>query len=138
MRQNSKTIGERSEGIILAELLKRGEVVLQPFGDNQPYDLAVDRGGKFFRIQCKTVHLKDGKIECWTQRNSWWFNKSYSYKGEVDFFAFYCVENEKVYLVSMDTIGNSTTFSLRVNPSKNGQKAKVHWASEFEYKGPPE
>ena len=34
-RQNNKTIGERSEAIIMAKLLEVGYGVLMPFGDNR-------------------------------------------------------------------------------------------------------
>src|SRR5262249_30713483 len=52
---NTKSIGEVSEAIILAEFLKAGFPVLLPFGDNQRYDMVVEVGGRFLRVQCKTA-----------------------------------------------------------------------------------
>jgi PD-(D/E)XK endonuclease len=47
-------VGERSEAIILAELIKRGHRVLVPYGTNHRYDLVIDVGKRFLRAQCKT------------------------------------------------------------------------------------
>jgi len=52
--QNTKALGEVTEGVILAHLLRRGEVVLLPFGNNQRYDMVVDRSGLLIKAQCKT------------------------------------------------------------------------------------
>jgi hypothetical protein len=60
---NSKTIGEKSEGMILARLLYHNKIVLRPFGDNQRYDLVVDDNNKFIRIQCKTGKLINGAVK---------------------------------------------------------------------------
>ena len=62
---NSKDVGEISEGMVLAALLRARKIVLRPFGDNQRYDLVVDEDGTFVRIQCKTARLKDvGSYDC--------------------------------------------------------------------------
>src|SRR5260370_37668620 len=54
-KQNNKTIGERSEAIIIAKFLEVGYGVLTPFGDNRRYDLVIEGAdGNFYRIQCKT------------------------------------------------------------------------------------
>ena len=55
-------VGERSEAVIFAELVKRGHRVLIPYGNNHRYDLVIDVGGRFLRAQCKTGRLRDGVI----------------------------------------------------------------------------
>ena len=55
-------VGERSEAIILAELVKRGYRVLIPYGTNHRYDIVINVGGRFLRAQCKTGRLRDGVI----------------------------------------------------------------------------
>ena len=47
MAGKTKEMGERTEGIIFGAFLRAGEVVLRPFGDNQRYDLVLDRAGYF-------------------------------------------------------------------------------------------
>lgn len=55
---NSKSVGEITEGIVLAKMLRLGYVALIPFGNNQRYDLVVDKGdGAFIRGQCKTGEI---------------------------------------------------------------------------------
>jgi PD-(D/E)XK nuclease superfamily protein len=55
-------VGQRTEAIVLAELVRRGYRVLTPFGTNQRYDLAIDLGDRFLRAQCKTGRLRRGTI----------------------------------------------------------------------------
>ena len=53
-------MGQRTEGAILSELVRRGYKVLVPFGVNQRYDLVIDAGDRFLRVQCKTGRLRNG------------------------------------------------------------------------------
>lgn len=48
-------VGERSQGAIVAEVVKYGYTVLVPFGEAaHRYDLVIEKGGQFLRLQCKT------------------------------------------------------------------------------------
>jgi PD-(D/E)XK endonuclease len=61
--RNPKATSERSEGIVLGELMKLGKVVLFPFGNNQRYDLVIDEGdGRFVRVQVKTAWWENGCV----------------------------------------------------------------------------
>ena len=76
-------------------------------------------------MECKTARLKDGYIE---------FNCSGTngnYQGQIDFFACYCIELDKTYLVPVDHVGVNLA-RLRLQETKSGQKKKVRWASEYE------
>jgi len=57
-----KAVGEKTEAIIIAELIKKDYVVLLPFGDNQRYDLVIHHNNEFIRVQCKTGRLRNGAI----------------------------------------------------------------------------
>lgn len=46
--------------MILARLVQAGKMVLVPFGENQRYDLLIDEGDVFVRVQCK-----DGAAPQW-------------------------------------------------------------------------
>jgi len=52
---HTKVTGDTTEAIILAEFLKAGFPVLIPFGENHRYDLVIEAGGRFLRVQCKTA-----------------------------------------------------------------------------------
>ena len=133
---NPKAIGEKSEGMILSALLRAGKVVLQPFGDNQRYDLVVDEGeGRFVRIQCKTARLKkDGSVlefETFSSSGSGSLNKR-GYKGQIEMFAVYSPELDKIYMIPVEELGE-TGASLRIKPTANGQKKGSRFASQFEF-----
>jgi hypothetical protein len=129
-KENPKTIGERSEAVIIAKLLLRGEVVLQPFGDNQRYDLVIDRNGTFVRVQCKTGRLVDGIIKFYSSSNAGGYSKR-SYYGEVEMFAVYCPENDRVYLVPIEDAASVVT-TLRVDPPKDCRSSEsLRWAKDY-------
>lgn len=127
---NTKEIGERSEGQVLAALLKAGKTILMPFGDNQRYDLVVDEDGVFKRIQCKTGRLKNGVILFKVSSTVGRKGKNISYQGQVEVFGVYCPETDDVYLVPIEKVGVKE-FSLRIATPKNGQKKDLHWAKDY-------
>jgi hypothetical protein len=136
MKENSKTIGERSEGMILASFLRKGYVVLMPFGDNQRYDLVIDVGdGKFSRIQCKTGRIsRDGNSiitdTCSSQTHRG--KGKQNYRGQIESFAIYVPKLDKIYLVPVD-IASKTVCTLRLNPSRNANQYESRMASDYEF-----
>jgi hypothetical protein len=47
-KRDSKSVGERSEAIIMSRLLQVGYMVLTPFGESSRYDLVIeDADGRF-------------------------------------------------------------------------------------------
>lgn len=134
MNRSPKTVGEVSEAQVLAAFLINAETVLMPFGDNQRYDLVLERGGEFIRVQVKTGRLKDGVVRFQTcsSGSTTGHKKKRPYVGEVDCFAVYCPENHQVYLVPIAG-SPGTEMSLRLKPVVNGQKQGVRLAVDYEY-----
>jgi hypothetical protein len=139
-KQNHKAIGEQSEAIIMAKLLEVGYSVLMPFGDNRRYDLVIeDADGQFWRVQCKTGWLEnDGDYIEFATASTYYHTRAgrmdhgrRDYRGQIDYFAVYCPETRKVYLVPIDQVGN-TSAMLRLEPTKNNQKKNVRWAKDYE------
>jgi len=130
---NSKAVGEVSQGQILAALLKQGDVVLIPFGDNQRYDLVIDREGEFLRVQCKTARITNkGQLTfdvCSSYKHRGKGTKDY--KGDADFFAVYSPDLNKCYWIPVQECGTSQVF-LRLTEAKNKQSKRVRWAKDFE------
>ena len=61
--QNTKDVGIVSELKVLTELVSKGYIVSQPYGDNAPYDFIIDTNEKLLKIQVKTSNdLEDGSI----------------------------------------------------------------------------
>ena len=136
MNLTTKAVGERTEAIVLAELLKAGYVVLLPFGDNQRYDMVIEENGIFKRIQCKTAHTVASGTAIGFKTASSYAHRgrpSRGYKGEADLFGVYAPSTGKVYLVPVDAVGVSSC-NLRLTASRNGQVQGVRLAKEYELK----
>jgi hypothetical protein len=136
-KQNHKAIGERSEVIIMAKLVEVGYEVLKPFGDNLRYDIVIeDADEKFYRVQCKTGWMDEGKTVIkfatassynHTMQNKGWRN----YRGQIDYFAVFCPENRGTYLIPIDHTGG-TQMNLRLTETKNKQEKNIRWAKDYE------
>ena len=134
-----KLVGDRTTAMVLARLLEVYEVVLLPFGENQRYDLLVDTGSTFVRVQCKTGRLRNGVIRfnaCSStyhhpNRSPCQFYKK-AYHGQADTFGVYCPDNDAVYLVPVSHIGKRAG-SLRVDRTLNNQSQGVRWAEDYEF-----
>ena len=124
-------VGQRSEAVILGELVKRGYRVLVPFGVNHRYDLVVDLSDRFLTCQCKTGRLRQGSVVF--HSNSVRSNTRHAvirdYRGQVDLFLVYCPDTEEVYVMDVAEAGTSEV-RLRVAPTRNGQHARVRWARD--------
>lgn len=130
-RMNTKAIGNVTEAMVMAAFVKKGLPLLLPFGDNHRYDMVVEFQGGFRRVQCKTGRLRNGAIvfnACSSYAHRGGSPKFYN--GAADFFAVYCPETDKVYLVPVPD-KQTTEMTLRVEPSKNNQVTNIRLASEF-------
>jgi hypothetical protein len=126
-------VGQRTEAVIACELMARGYSVLTPLGFNHRYDLVLDCGGVFVRVQCKTGRLRNGVI-LFAARSTRCNMNSVStreYVGEADMFMVYCRETEGLYAVPIEDV-KATGGRLRVASPANGQKTRIRWASDYE------
>jgi hypothetical protein len=126
-------VGQRTEAAILAEHVKRGYRVLVPFGVNQRYDLVIDTGERFLRVQCKTGRLKNGRIHFRTVSTRVNTLRAFTrdYHGDADLFLVYCPETDQVYALDVDEAAASQAV-LRVDPTANNQVRGIRWAAEYE------
>lgn len=126
---NSTSVGELSEGMILARLLQLGISVSLPFGNNQRYDMIIEEGGKLLKVQCKTGRLRDGVILFPTCSRNGFTGVTRAYNGEADLFLVYCQDTQSVYKVPVDATGGKEC-SLRVSETKNKQARRIRMASD--------
>ena len=130
--RTTKQIGDIAEAKVLARLLQLGRVVLQPFGDNQRYDLVIDTGGTFQRVQVKSARLREGAVLIpMTSMKGRYARERRGYYGEVELIAAYCEETDRVYMVPVEQAAR-VQVSLRVAPVKNGQQKAIRWAVNYE------
>jgi hypothetical protein len=60
MAGTTKRTGDLTEAQVMTALLGAGYNVLVPWGDNQRYDLVMEKAGRFHRVQCKTAYQRFG------------------------------------------------------------------------------
>lgn len=131
MKNNSKSIGERSEAIILAHILKLGYSASIPFGNNQRYDMILDDGEKLFKVQCKTGRLIQGCVSFSVASKNGFTKKRKSYHGDVDLFLVHC--DGVIYRIPISDVPTNE-MRLRIEPLKpTAPTSTVRWAKDYIY-----
>ena len=126
----TKQIGNIGEAKVLSEFVRLGIPVYLPFGDNEKADLIAEFNGKLNKIQVKssqkiiedkvrfslvssTMHRQNGVKHIYTE-------------NEIDYFALYNLERDKVYLISINEEGlPKNEVTIRFNPPKNKNQFKT-------------
>lgn len=112
---NTKDKGDLAETASMTELIRRGYSVSVPFGDNDPYDLVIEKEGEADLVQVKRGWLKNGKVvfNCYknTTKDGEYHQQAYK-DSEIDKFAVWCEERNELYLVPVDE-APSTQMHLR-------------------------
>jgi hypothetical protein len=133
--EHPKAIGDRSTLAIMLALHEAGYDLLVPFGENTRYDLVIDDGDCLARVQCKTGRLRNGAVT---------FNtcSSYAhhpnprvlkrvYQGEIDYFAVFCPETRRSYLIPIADVPLRRQARLRVHPARNNQRLGIRLAEDY-------
>lgn len=84
------------------------------------------------KIQCKTGRLREGAVRFSAQsvQSNTGRTQLKPYSGEVDWFAVYCPDNDRVYMIPADDVP-STAMYLRVEKPRNQQRKRVRWAEDY-------
>lgn len=135
-KRDTNSIGEISEAIITARFLQLGYVVLIPYGGNQRYDLIIeDDERQLWRVQCKTARIDRSntvlKFDTANHNVTGTKRDWRHYREQCDYFAVYCEQLQKIYLIPIDEVG-TTNANLRLMPAKNNQEKGVRWAKDYE------
>jgi hypothetical protein len=99
-----KERGEWVEALFIAELLRLGFSVLKPWGDSQPFDVAINFGNLIVRVQVKSTSYRVSTgYKCQFQTN--FHGRQYTPKL-LDFFAGYIVPQETWYIIPARALFN--------------------------------
>jgi prevent-host-death family protein len=137
-RLDTNQKGNVAEAEIAAAAVRAGVPVLKPLVEHGRYDLAFDLGTRLARIQCKwasktedvvVIRLSGYRL---TSRGP---VKSTYAADEIDAVAAYCDELDRSYLIPSALVAGAYSLQLRVNSPRNGQKAALHWATDYELPG---
>jgi hypothetical protein len=95
--KNFKERGEWVEARFMADAMRHGYKVLKPWGDSQPYDVALAFGNRIVRVQVKSTsnRYSTGYL-CQFKPN--YFSQPYSL-AQLDFFAACVIPQDTWYLV---------------------------------------
>lgn len=128
--KDTTSIGNLTEGIVLAALLKQNKKILLPFGGGCHYDLLIDEAGKFLKVQCKTGQLvRNGSVVKFRTTTTLRSGGARKYP-DIDLYGVYCPQLDKTYLVPANEC--KLMPHLRITPPKNGIKKRIKFAVDFE------
>jgi hypothetical protein len=103
------------------------------------YDIVIeDAQGRLFKVQCKTGQLSHGSVFFRpvslraAKEETGWRRITATYEGDVDYFAVYCPDNGKVYLIPIEDVTTKAACYLRVDPPRNNQNRRIRWAKDYE------
>jgi hypothetical protein len=134
--EHPKTKGDRSVLAIMLALNEAGYDLLVPFGENTRYDLVIDDGSRLSRVQCKTGRLRSGAVTfnvCSTYAhhpNPRVVRRDY--QGQIDYFAVFCPDNRRAYLIPIAELPLRKQARMRVDPPRNNQRLGIRFAADFE------
>ena len=134
---DAKRIGTGGEYMVTGKLLLNGIDAHRVNEDYYPYDIVTccdESHEKMVKIQVKTaMHSKAGFVQfelkkknCYTKKTG---DVSYS-NDDVDYYALYSVERDKVYMVPYAE-ASSSKFRVRFEEPKIKQTSRIHWESEY-------
>ena len=122
MTTNDK--GNRGLAHVIADVTEKGFQPFIPLTDTSLIDLVIaDKELNTKNLQVKYISINgDGSLllQLETVVNGKRILKDFS---GIDAFAVYCPDNKNVYYVSINDI-TGKSFTIKVNPSKNGYKPK--------------
>lgn len=132
----TKQIGNIGEAKVLSEFVRLGTPVYLPFGDNEKADLIAEFNGKLNKIQVKssqkiiedkvkfslvssTMHRQNGVKHIYTE-------------NEIDYFALYNLERDRVYLISINEESlPKSEVTIRFNPPKTKNQFKTFLEEDY-------
>jgi prevent-host-death family protein len=130
--------GAVAEAKIAAAAIELGIPVLRPQTEHGRYDLVFEVESRLVRVQCKWGRLVgDVVIVNLTSFRHNFSGSVYSRysRHEIDAVAVYCGGNRTCYLLPVELVAEKSGVQLRLTPARNGQKASLNWASEYELSG---
>jgi prevent-host-death family protein len=132
---NSNQKGAIAEAAIALHAIKLGIPVLKPIAEHAPYDLAFELGERIIRVQCKWAALIGATIRIHTTRcrtkKRGYVRRQYR-ENEIDALAAYCADLDRTYLLPNEMATQRSAVHLRIEPPKNGQRAAINWAPQYE------
>ncbi len=130
--------GAIAEIEVAAAAVRLGVPVFKPVAERGRADLVLEIGGQLLRVQCKWGRKRGDVIVVNIGGNyltpAGYVRSTYS-ADEIDVVASYCQELDRCYLLPVSLIEGCRSIQLRLAPTRNNQRASLHWAAEYEFDG---
>ena len=132
----TKQIGNIGEAKVLSKLVEMQIPVYLPFGDNEKADLVAEFNGKLQKIQVKTSEkAEEGKmifsLVSSTEHRKQGIKHLYT-SEEIDYFALYNIERDKLLLISIQEEDlPSTCITIRYTVPKGKNQFKVFMEEDY-------
>jgi prevent-host-death family protein len=131
--------GNAAELAIAAEASRLGLEVYMPLTEHGRTDLVLGIAGKLYRVQCKWGARVGEKVQVRLSTSHHSPTRGYVVKtydrSEIDLVAVYCGDLRTSYILTPDLFEGRSTIWLRTGPAKNGQRAALNWAADYEFQG---
>jgi prevent-host-death family protein len=138
--QNSNVKGAVAEQALVLAAMKLHVPVLRPVGEHGRCDLAFDIGDRIWRVQAKWGRLSKARdvviVDLRTSRctPNGYVRTKYT-EHEIDLFGVYCGELDQCFLIPVGIVATTNYTHLRLTPARNGQRACINLAEDFEFEG---
>lgn len=126
--------GNVAELAIAKEAAELGLSVLAPLTEHERYDLVLGMGDRLLRVQCKWGRKEGDVVIAKLSRSRRGPNGLMREKylaSEVDAFGIYCGVLDECFLVPIEVVDGQWSLQLRLRPTRNGQRASLHFADEY-------
>lgn len=135
VEHNPNHKGNVAELAIAKEAAGLGLSVFAPLTEHERYDLILGIGGRLLRVQCKWGNRRDEVVAVHLSSSrrgpDGHIRRRYS-PSEVDAIGIYCGDLDRCFLVPIEAITGQWAMQLRLAPARNGQRAALHSADEYE------
>ncbi|MGA8503477.1 MAG: group I intron-associated PD-(D/E)XK endonuclease [Candidatus Sulfotelmatobacter sp.] len=112
--RNFKERGEWVELQFMARAVRKRFKVSKPWGDSGPYDVGVEHGRRFLRVQVKSTSFRKGNgYLCGFSSNQ--RTKRYT-RRQVDFFAAYVIPEDMWYIIPAGAVLKKKGTELMLYP----------------------
>lgn len=122
--RHPKARGEWAELRFMTRATELGLRVTKPWGDNAPYDLAVEVRGRFLRVQVKCTRFRRGRsYKCHLDSNGHAYTPD-----QIDFIAAYVIPTDTWYILPIEATNAQPDILLTPkNPRSKYEKYKEAW-----------
>lgn len=129
---HSKVKGNIGEAAVIFDLFKRGFSVFREIGDLSKTDLIVLIDTKPYKIQVKNNVYAPNNGSITLSLNKSGPNYKFKYtKEDVDLFALYISEIDKVVYISWKDLEGSSNINIRYKETLNKQKTGINWYEKY-------